>query len=175
MLSAITASTGAGRHVDYPSVASAERDAVRDRERGHRLHQPPGPARDDEQGQHEQQMIDTRQDVLDAEREIVPGHAPKRSGAAGIDADRLLRRKPMDPGAAVSEGDAHERVREGGLQARDAQGSDRAGDRRPEAPGLDGGVARRSRRDGREGIGRAGEVAESARRRSPSIGVFHST
>ena len=55
-----------------------------------------------------------------------------------------------------SEGDADERVREGGLQAGDAQGLP-AQALRPQAPGLHGGVARRPGRDRGQGLDRAGE------------------
>ena len=40
MLSAIAASTGAGGTCTKPSVAAAERHAVRERERGHRRDEP---------------------------------------------------------------------------------------------------------------------------------------
>ena len=87
--------------------------------------------------------------------EIGARHAPgARPG--GNDGSGLPRREALDPRAAVSEGDADEHVREGGLQAVDAQGLP-AQALRPQAPGLHGGVTRRPGRDRGHGLHRAGE------------------
>ena len=58
------------RHMDEAERRRRERDAVRDRERGDGLDQFPAAARDDQQRQHEQQMIDAAEDVLDAEHQV---------------------------------------------------------------------------------------------------------
>ncbi len=54
----------------------AERDAVRDRERGERADQPPQRRHEQDQADHEEHVIDAAQDVLDAEHEVRRQHRP---------------------------------------------------------------------------------------------------
>ena len=98
MLSAIAASTGRGGRVTTPKVASAERQAVGERERGDGLEQLPGAAHDQQQAEHEQQMVDAEQDVLDAQREIAPGGVGERAGAG-----MQRRERHLDAGGAAGE------------------------------------------------------------------------
>ena len=155
-----------------PSVASAERDAVRDRERGHRLHQPPRPARDDEQRQHEQQMIDAEQDVLDAELEIDARPPTSRSGGGGIVAAGccgVSRRTQELPSRNATRTRASVMV-----LSRPAMRDGLAAQRieRPQAPGLHRGIARgpRGHRRRRPRLGRRtpARVRGEARRASAS-------
>jgi hypothetical protein len=64
------------RHMHISQRRERKRDAVRNRERSHRLDQQPNAARDDKQCQHKQKMINTKQNVFDAKLEIEPGHRP---------------------------------------------------------------------------------------------------
>ncbi len=75
MLSAIAASTGALRDVDVAERRQSKRDAVRDSESSDGLDQLPAAAGDDNQREHEQEMVNARQDVLDAEHGIRAGDA----------------------------------------------------------------------------------------------------
>ena len=70
MLSAMTASTGADGTCTHAERRQRERDAVRDGERGDRLHQQAHAAHDEHQREHEEQMIDAKEDVLDAQPEV---------------------------------------------------------------------------------------------------------
>jgi hypothetical protein len=62
------------RHPDNAKRCETERDAVRDGEGGHRLDQPPRAPRDDQQREHEQQMVHAAEDVLDAQRQVGTDH-----------------------------------------------------------------------------------------------------
>ena len=73
--------------------AQRERNAVRDGERGDGPHQPPVEAHEKQQRQHEQQVVDAAQDVLDAEHAVGRGdlaHAALVVGRA-VKAHRGLR------------------------------------------------------------------------------------
>lgn len=64
---AIAASTGAdGRWMKPSQRRQPQGDAMRHGERGDRLDQPPTAAHNEQKGQHKREMIDPRQDVLDA-------------------------------------------------------------------------------------------------------------
>ncbi len=82
---------------------------MRNRERRNRLDQQPCVARDYEQRQHEQKMIDAEQDVFNAKLEVEAGHRP----AALTREDRRRRflwGQAPNPVAPVQESDAHERI-----------------------------------------------------------------
>ena len=67
MLSAIVASTGACGDVHETERRGRERDAVRHGERRDCRHEPAPAADQEQQPEHEQQVVDAEQDVLDAE------------------------------------------------------------------------------------------------------------
>ena len=105
----MTASTGGCGTCTKPSVARREREAVREGERGDGLHQPPAAARDDQQREHEQQMVDAGQDVLDAEHGVSAGDLQR--ARRGFDHERRSgRREPRDLRGAVETFQAHEHV-----------------------------------------------------------------
>ena len=117
--SAIAASTGLGGTWTKPSVAAGERNAMRDGESRDRYDQLPRVRRNQDESEHEEEMIDAEQDVLDAELEIGSGDRP----AALTGRDRRLRRsrrQPLDPFASIDELDPHERVGHGACQTVDA-------------------------------------------------------
>ena len=62
------------RNVHPPERRSRQGQAVGDRERGHGLDELPAAAHQDEQCQHEQKVVNARQDVLDAEHGVGTGH-----------------------------------------------------------------------------------------------------
>ncbi len=97
------------RHMDQAERRGRERQAVRDREGGDGLHQPPAAARDDEQREDEQQMVDARQDVLDAEHSISAGDL-QRTRRGFHDERRSGRREPRDLRGAVETFQTHEHV-----------------------------------------------------------------
>ena len=73
------------RHMDKAERRGRKREAVRDREGGDGLHQAPAAARDDEQRQDEQQMVNASQDVLNPQHSnkcgrprVRPGRLPPR-------------------------------------------------------------------------------------------------
>jgi hypothetical protein len=68
MLSAIRPRP-APRHVEESERGAGERDAVRDRERGDRRDQLARAVDQEQQREHEQQVVDAEQDVLDAEQQ----------------------------------------------------------------------------------------------------------
>ena len=93
MLSAMVASTGGRRQPEEPRRGQRQRQAVRRGERGDRLPQPPPRRRQQHQRQHERQVVEPGQDVLDAEAQV-----RARDGARG----RRRRHQPVGvarPGA----------------------------------------------------------------------------
>ena len=116
MLSAMAASTGGPGTRTTPSVASARViecatvKAVMVRKSTRRS------ANDQDERQHEEEMIEAEEDVLDPVREI--GTHYRERSAGGRDFDPRLRR-PDDRGRArtVSERHPHQHVRDGALQS----------------------------------------------------------
>ena len=76
------------RHADQSQRRRGERDAVRDGEGRNRRHHAPGAFDDQQQRQHEQQVIDPEQDVLHAEHEIGPRNFPCPGGS--LDDERRI-------------------------------------------------------------------------------------
>ena len=102
------------RHMHKAERRRREREAVRDGEGGDGLHQPPAAARDDEQREDEQQMVDAREDVLDAEHDVRAGDL-QRARRGFHDERRSGRREPRDLRGAVETFQTHEHVgRRGG-------------------------------------------------------------
>ena len=90
MLKAIAAFSGSAGTSAYAERGDGERDAVGDGEGGDRLHQHPAVADDQQQAEHEQQVIGTEQDVPDALDDVGAHHLPPR--LRGGDLDPRLRR-----------------------------------------------------------------------------------
>ena len=111
MLSAIVASTGAARHVHEPSAASA---SVRLCATVKAVMVRPGadvePTRM-QQGQHEQQVVEAEQDVLDAEAQVRPGEGEGARGG-GHHERRRRRRQAVGLLRAVAALDAEQDVGE---------------------------------------------------------------
>ena len=98
MLSAITASTGADGTWTKPSVASAS-VMLCAMVKAVTVFTSSQSARDEEQRQHEEQMIDAEQDVLDAEPEIERRPPTSHSGGGIIATEPAV--SAVDPGVAV--------------------------------------------------------------------------
>ena len=132
--------------MDKAERRQRERDAVRDGKGGDRLYEPPVPCSDEEQSQHEEQMIEAEKDVLDAEFEISGGRDPaaRRSGYRRF---RRAGRQPLDPRVAAGKRDAHKRVGHGVPQPVDRNSLACERLDRPHAPGLNHRIAGRARDD----------------------------
>ncbi len=76
MLSAIAALSGGSGALAYPRVAIARVMLCATVNDGDRLHQHPAVADDQQQAEHEEQVVDAEQDVLDAERAGTRAPAP---------------------------------------------------------------------------------------------------
>ena len=74
MLSAMDASTGGPGTCTNPSVAAGQRETMRGRERGDRADQAPGTIHQQHKSEHEEQMIEPAQDVLDAQHRVRCDH-----------------------------------------------------------------------------------------------------
>ena len=110
MMSAIAAFSGGSGTLRVPERRERERDAVRHRERGHRLHQHPAVGDDQEQPQHEQ------------------AGGRRRTGCAGSPARRTSPRPPTTTATPRSRPTAASRARSSSRSARRA--SERARARR---------------------------------------------
>ena len=93
-----------------------KRDAVRDGEGGHGLQQHPAVLHDEQQPQHEQQVVGAEQDVPDALHDVGAHHFPP--GLRGGDLDpRLRRAHDGRPFPAVQQLEADQHVGDGELQS----------------------------------------------------------
>ena len=109
MLRAMIASTGGPGHVHPAHRRSDQGDAVRDRERGDRGDDALAAAHDQQQCQHEQQVVDAAEDVFDAEDQIGPGDLAG-AGRRGDGELRARQRQPFDLAGAVAALDAGDHV-----------------------------------------------------------------
>src|SRR5262245_2561636 len=101
-------------------------------------------------------MVYAEQNVLDAELEIEGGNRPAAL-ALGDGRRRLLRGQPAHPSGAVQEGDAHQDIGHGILEAVDANGLAAQRIERAEAPGLHRCILGGSGGHRRNGRGATGE------------------
>ena len=124
------------RHVHDAERRQRERDRVRQREGGDRRDQHPQVRHDEDQREHEQQMVVAEQDVLDAVHEVGArnGERPRAGGdlhpgQRGMDERRRTR--------AIARCDPHQNIGDRGLQAHefDALAPEAAG--RGDYPTLD--------------------------------------
>ena len=148
MLSAMTASTGACGTCTKAQRCRGQGQAVRDRERGDGADQTsPAAVDENQQGQHEEQVIDSEENVLDSQVEVGPGNL-EPAGNLGDDERRCRRRQARDLGGPVEPLESRQHV---GHRAGKPVDLDRAADepsRTGHAPAIGKGASDRVRSDG---------------------------
>ncbi len=120
MDSAIAALSGGSGHRRVPERGERERDAVGHGERGDRLHQHPAVADDQQEPEHEQQVVDALHDVQDAELQVAE-RALRGVGDAAEGHRRRRRAQQVALEAAVGMIDAHEHVGDRGFEPGDGE------------------------------------------------------
>jgi hypothetical protein len=124
MDSAITASTGACGRPNRPQAEQAQRgagqrDRMGEREGGGGGHHRPAALQQQHQRHHEQQMIETADDMFNANAEIGARHLPG-SGHGGDDGRGFAGHQPRRLHRAAQRCDAQQRIGAAGFQARQA-------------------------------------------------------